>query len=287
MNIDTGERRCRARPGGAGTRRLGRPARCGSSRASEAADEAQNSYQRTGQDETGGERRIPGGHAGLRPLPGRQLGLHGRGFRFEYFGVVPVARPVAADQPARHDAALPDDVGREGQHADRSGYQPALRLHHRGDPEPVHTGHGRGGRPERRGRRPHRGHPTAGRRLAGRHLGPVAGHPVRAGPRFRAARQGRDGRPRPDRQHRPGPALGPVVRGVHRGPVPQLGAGRLGDRRRAEPGRDGPGQAPGRVQPGDQPQHPGRRRGGEPARAERDLPARLPGLHRAGQSRAR
>ena len=82
--------------------------------------------------------------------------------------------------------------------------------------------------------------------------------PVREGRRVGGARQGRHGQPGPDREHRPRPALGAVVRGLHRGPVPQRGANRVGHRRGAEPGRDVPGQALRRVQPGDQPEHAGR-----------------------------
>ena len=58
--------------------------------------------------------------------------------------------------------------------------------------------------------------------------------------------------------------------------------GRL-HRRRAEPGRAVPGQALRRVQPGDQPQHPGRQRDRQRAGAARDLPARVLGLDQRGQ----
>ena len=142
---------------------------------------------------------------------------------------------------------------------------------------------GAGGRPARRWRRSHRRDPDAGCRVAGGHLRSVARAAVRTGGRVRGARQGSDGQPRADREHRPRPALGQVIRGVHRGSVPQRQDGGVRDRRSAEPGRDVAGQAPRRLQPGDQPQHARRRRDRQHAGAARDLPAGVLGRDPAGE----
>ena len=200
----------------------------------------------------------------------------------------PRTRPPARGSTSRCrwaagvDADGADDPGRQDQHGDRGRVQRAVRLLHLRDPEPVHPGDRRGRRPGRRGRRPDRRDADARRRFPGGLLRHLPGLPVRAGRRVGGAGQGGHGRPGADGEHRPRPALGTVVRGLHRGPVPELRAGGRRRRRGAEPGRDGADQAPRRLQPGDEPQHPGRRRDREHPGAERDLPPRVLGRDDAG-----
>ena len=105
-------------------------------------------------------------------------------------------------------------------------------------------------------------------------LGPGAGPGLRLGGRQRGTRQGRRREPGPDREHRPRPALGPGLRELRRRPLPgRPDRGRV-HRRGTEPGRHVPGQALRRLQPGDQPEHGGRRRHRQPACDAGDLPAR-------------
>ena len=60
--------------------------------------------------------------------------------------------------------------------------------------------------------------------------------------------------------------------------------GRRGRPGHPEPGRDGAGQARGRLQPGDEPQRAGRQRDRRRPHAQRDLPAGVPGV---GDARVR
>ena len=94
--------------------------------------------------------------------------------------LLPLAEPVPDGQPAAEDADGQDDPGRQDQHGHRRGHQPAVRLLHLRDPEPVHPGHGRGRRPGRGGRRPHRRHRAPVRGVPGRHLGSGPGQPSTA-----------------------------------------------------------------------------------------------------------
>ena len=137
--------------------------------------------------------------------------------------------------------------------------------------------------PAGRRRRLDRRHPAARAGLRRRHLRHLGRAGLRPGDRRRAGREGQHGRPRPDHQHRPRPALGPRLRVGRRGPVPQRHARRRRHPRRAVDRDDGPGQAPGRLQPGDQPQHPVRQRDRQHPGAAGDLPA---GLRRPRSSTA-
>ena len=191
--------------------------------------------------------------------------------------------------PSRHPGqptARPDDAGRQDRHGRRGRLRQRhhrLRRPHRGQPGAVHPRPEPGGRAAGGGRRRARRDPAAGPGGAGRRLGPGAGPRLRLGGRQRGARQGRRREPGPDGEHRPRPALGPGLRELRRGPLPgRADRGRL-HRRGAEPGRAVPGEALRRVQPGNQPEHGGRRRHRQPARDARDLPAAVPGGRAAGQ----
>src|SRR5579859_1598009 len=194
---------------------------------------------------------------------------------------LPLGRLQRADQPAGQRTACPDEPHPEGRPAHRVRRLQLCGVHS-GHRVAVHPGDEPGGRPGRGGRRHEQRHPAAragGRRFDLGHLGRAA---VRPGDRHRAGGQGQHGRPRPDHQHRARPALGPGLRVDRRGSVPGRDAGRRRDSGRPVHRDHGAGQALRGLQPGDQPQHPGRQRDHRHPHRAGDLSACLRRLGAAG-----